>query len=84
MRTTPYDFNNYLPVFQDMLTSFKAPVTSVNTTTTLATKITTVNQTTIQKIRKNSSNRREVRQREMKGRNQTSLIVGNLIGYSVF
>jgi hypothetical protein len=46
MQATPYDFNNYLPVFQDMLTSFKAPTTSVNTATTLAT---IVNQTTIQK-----------------------------------
>jgi hypothetical protein len=33
MQATPYDFNNYLPVFQNMLTSFKAPATSVNTTT---------------------------------------------------
>jgi hypothetical protein len=41
--------DNYLPVFQNMLTSFKAPATSVNTTT-LATKTATiVNQTTIQK-----------------------------------
>jgi hypothetical protein len=50
MQATPYDFNNYLPVFQNMLTSFKAPATSVNTTT-LATKTATaiVNQTTIQK-----------------------------------
>jgi hypothetical protein len=31
MQATPYDFNNYLPVFQNMLTSFKAPATSVNT-----------------------------------------------------
>jgi hypothetical protein len=46
MQATPYDFNNYLPVFQNMLTSFKAPATPVNTTT-LATK--TANQTTIQK-----------------------------------
>ena len=39
-----------LPVFQDMLTSFKAPATSVNTTTTLPTKAATiVNQTTVQK-----------------------------------
>jgi hypothetical protein len=37
-------------VFQNMLTSFKAPATSINTTTTLATKAATiVNQTTIQK-----------------------------------
>ena len=50
MQATPYDFNNYLPVFQDMLTSFKAPATSINTTTTLATKAATiVNQTTVQK-----------------------------------
>ena len=49
MQATPYDFNNYLPVFQNMLSSFKAPATSVNTTT-LATKTTTiVNQTTIKK-----------------------------------
>ena len=49
MQATHYAFNNYLPVFQNMLTSFKAPATSVNTTT-LATKAATiVNQTTIQK-----------------------------------
>jgi hypothetical protein len=29
MQATPYDFNNYLPVFENMLTSFKAPATSV-------------------------------------------------------
>ena len=46
MQATPYDFSNYLPVFQNMLTSFKAPATPVNTTT-LATE--TANQTTIQK-----------------------------------
>jgi hypothetical protein len=50
MQATPYDFNDYLPVFQDMLTSFKAPATSVSTTTTLPTKAATiVNQTTVQK-----------------------------------
>jgi len=50
MQATPYDFNNYLPMFQDMLTSFKAPATSINTTTALAPKAATiVNQTTIQK-----------------------------------
>ncbi|HET7392029.1 MAG TPA: polysaccharide deacetylase family protein [Nitrososphaeraceae archaeon] len=31
MQATPYYFNNYLPVFQNMLT-FKAPASSVNTT----------------------------------------------------
>jgi hypothetical protein len=46
MQATPYDFNNYLPVFQNMLTPFKAPATPVNTAT-LATTI--ANQTTIQK-----------------------------------
>ena len=47
MQATPYDFNNYLPVFQNMLTSFKAPATAVNTTT-LATKTATIaNQTMI-------------------------------------
>ncbi|MGC2570576.1 MAG: hypothetical protein WA364_03620 [Candidatus Nitrosopolaris sp.] len=51
MQATPYDFNYYIPMFQAMLTSFKAPATSVDTTTTLTTKAaTTVNQTTIQKI----------------------------------
>jgi hypothetical protein len=49
MQATHYDFNNYLPVFQNMLTSFKAPASSVNTTT-LAGKIAPmVNQTTIEK-----------------------------------
>jgi hypothetical protein len=49
MQATPYDFNNYLPVFQNMLTSFKAPATFINTTS-LATKTATiVNQTTIKK-----------------------------------
>jgi hypothetical protein len=49
LQATRYDFNNYLPVFQSMLTSFKAPTTPVNTTT-LATKTATVaNQTTIHK-----------------------------------
>jgi hypothetical protein len=39
MQATPYDFNSYLPVFQNMLTSFKAPTSPVDTTTTtLATK----------------------------------------------
>ena len=33
MQGTPNDFNNYLPVFQNMLTSIKAPATSVNTNT---------------------------------------------------
>ena len=49
MQVTPNDFNNYLPVFQNMLTSFKAPATSVNTTTLASKTATIVNQTTIQK-----------------------------------
>ncbi len=49
MQATPYDFDNYLPVFQNMLTSFKAPATSVNTTTLTTKTATIVNQTTIQK-----------------------------------
>lgn len=49
MQATPYDFNDYLPVFQNMLTSFKAPATSVNTTTLTTKAATIVNQTIIQK-----------------------------------
>ena len=49
MQATPYDFNNYLSVFQDMLTSFKAPATSVSTTTLPTKAATIVNQTTVQK-----------------------------------
>jgi hypothetical protein len=50
MQTAPYDFNNYLPVFQNMLTYFKAPATSLNTTTLVTKTVTIVNQTTIKKL----------------------------------
>jgi hypothetical protein len=44
MQGTHNDFNNYLPMFRNMLTSFKASATSLNTKTAP-----TVNSTTIQK-----------------------------------
>jgi hypothetical protein len=49
MQGTHNDFNNYLPMFRIMLTSFKAPATSLNTITSANKTTTTVNQTTIQK-----------------------------------
>ncbi|HYA84969.1 MAG TPA: polysaccharide deacetylase family protein [Candidatus Bathyarchaeia archaeon] len=47
LQATPYDFNNYLAVFQNMLT-FNAPPSSVNTTSASKTA-TIVNQTTSEK-----------------------------------
>ena len=47
MQGTHNDFNNYLP--WNMLTSFKAPATSLNTMTSASKTAPTVNQTTIQK-----------------------------------
>lgn len=49
MQGTQNDFSNYLPVFGNMLTSFKAPVTSLNTITSASKTAPTVNQTTIHK-----------------------------------
>jgi len=47
LQATPYDFNNYLAVFQNMLT-FNGPASSVNTTSAIKT-VTIVNQTTSEK-----------------------------------